>query len=79
MKKKIILILLCLVIGVAGIIVPKFLNEYKKSVTEKTTVYIPFNSTYTQMLDSLQKAVSDMESFAKVAKKASTTSRNNHF
>lgn len=71
MKKKIILILLCLFIGVAGIIVPKILNEYKKSVTEKTTVYIPLNSTYTQMLDSLQSAISDMESFEKVAKKAS--------
>ena len=71
MKKKLILISLCMLVGIAGIIVPKILNEYKKSVTEKTTVYIPLNATYTQMLDSLQNAISDIESFARVAKKAS--------
>ena len=71
MKKKIVLILLCLVIGVAGIIVPKILNEYKKSVTEKTTVYIPLNATYSQMLDSLKNVISDIESFAKVASRSS--------
>ncbi len=71
MKRKIIIIVLCILIGAAGIIVPKFLNEYKKSVTEKTTVYIPSNATYAQMLDSLGNAVSDMESFAKAAHNAS--------
>lgn len=71
MKKKILLILLCLLIGAAGIIAPRILNEYKKCVTEKTTVYIPLDATYTQMLDSLEQAISDSGSFAKVAAKAS--------
>ncbi len=71
MKKKILLILLCLLIGAAGIIAPRILNEYKKCVTEKTTVYIPLDATYTQMLDSLEQAMSDSGSFVKVAAKAS--------
>ncbi len=71
MKKKIAIILLCIFIGVSGIIVPKILNEYKKSVAEKTTVYIPLDATYSQMLDSLKNTLSDIASFDKVAQKAS--------
>lgn len=71
MKKKVILILLCLLIGVTGIVVPRILNEYKKSVKEKTTVYIPLDATYSQILDTLKNAVSDIVSFDKVAQKVS--------
>ena len=71
MKKKIILIFLCLFLGVAGVVVPNILNQYKKSVTVRTTVYIPLNASYSQLLDSLKTAVSDIESLAKVAGKAS--------
>lgn len=71
MKKTIIYILIGAVCGAASIFVPRFLNEYKKSVQEKTTVYIPLQATYSQMLDSVATAVGDMKSFEKVAKRAS--------
>ncbi len=71
MKKIIIYILIGAVCGAASIFVPRFLNEYKKSVQEKTTVYIPLQATYSQMLDSVATAVGDMKSFEKVAKRAS--------
>lgn len=71
MKKKIILVVAVLVCGVAGVIIPRILHRYKKTVTEKTTVYIPLKATYSQMLDSVATAVGDMESFKYVAEKAS--------
>lgn len=71
MKKTIIYILIGAVCGAASTFVPRFLNEYKKSVQEKTTVYIPLQATYSQMLDSVATAVGDMKSFEKVAKRAS--------
>ena len=71
MKKKIILIAAVIVCGIAGVIIPRILNQYKKTVTEKTTVYIPLDATYSQMLDSVATAVGDMESFKYAAQKAS--------
>ena len=74
MKKTIIYILVGVICGAASIFVPRFLNEYKKSVQEKITVYIPLQATYSQMLDSVATAVGDMKSFEKVAKSASLES-----
>lgn len=74
MKKTIIYILVGAVCGAASVFIPRFLNEYKKSVSEKTTVYIPLQATYFQMLDSVATAVGDMKSFEKVAKRASLES-----
>ena len=71
MKKRIILIVAVLVCGIAGVIIPRILNQYKKTVTEKTTVYIPLDATYSQALDSVATAVDDMESFKYAAQKAS--------
>ena len=71
MKKKILLVAAVIVCGAAGIIIPRIINQYKKTVTEKTTVYIPLDATYSQMLDSVATAVGDMESFKQVAQKAS--------
>ena len=75
MKKKLLLIVAVLLCGVAGVIVPRILNQYKKTVAEKTTVYIPLSATYSQMLDSVATAVGDMESFGKVAQNASLETR----
>lgn len=71
MKKIIILIVIGAVCGAAAIFVPRLLNEHRKSVVQKTTVYIPLNSSYEQVLDSLHKGISDIESFNKVAQRAS--------
>ena len=71
MKKIIIGSIIGAIIGVAAVAVPRYLNEYKKSVANKTTVYIPLESTYGQMLDSIATAVGDMKSFGKVAQRAS--------
>ena len=71
MKKAIFLILVGAVCGAAAIFVPKYLNENKKSVAAKHTVYIPLNATYPQMMDSVAKAVQHMVSFEKVAQIAS--------
>ena len=75
MKKIVILILIGAVCGAVAIFVPRILNEHKKSVAQKTTVYIPFNSTYEQVLDSLHKGISDIGSFNKVAQRASLQNR----
>ncbi len=71
MKKIILLILIGAFAGASAIFVPRYLNEYKRSVAQKTTVYIPLESTYEQMLDSVATAVGDMNSFSKVAQRAS--------
>ena len=71
MKKIIICSIIGAIIGVASVAVPRYLNEYKKSVAQKTTLYIPLESTYEQMLDSVATAVGDMNSFSKVARRAS--------
>lgn len=70
MKKVIFLILVGAVCGAAAIFIPRYLNESKKSVSEKHTVYIPLNSTYSQVMDSVATAVGDMASFKKVAQRA---------
>lgn len=67
--KRILLYTLAGVLCIAAaIIVPKYLNLYKKSVAHKTVVYIPLDATYEQMLDSVSTAVQHMESFNKAAK-----------
>ena len=71
MKKVILLIIAGAVSGAAALFVPRYLQEYKKNVAQKTTVYIPLESTYEQMLDSVATAVGDMNSFSKVAQRAS--------
>ena len=71
MKKAIIFTVLGAFCVAAAILVPRFLCEYKKSVVEKTIIYIPLQSTYNQMLDSVATAVQDMKSFEKAAKIAS--------
>ncbi len=70
MKKVIFLILVGAVCGAAAIFVPRYLNESKRSVVSKTTVYIPLQATYRQILDSVATAVQDMASFEKVAQRA---------
>ncbi len=67
MKRTIIYILVGALCGAASIFLPRLLNEYKKSVAEKTVVYIPIEASYTQMLDSLANALVDIKSFNKVA------------
>ena len=70
MKKFIIYFLVCAICGAAAIFVPRYLNETRKSVKEKSAVYIPLDATYQQLADSVATAVQDMESFLKVAKRA---------
>lgn len=70
MKKIIIYFLVGVLLGAATIFVPRFLNESDKSVLQKCTVYIPMESSYQQMLDSVATAVQNMKSFAKVADRA---------
>ena len=70
MKKFIIYFLVGAICGAAAILVPRYLNESRKSVQEKSAVYIPLDATYRQLADSVATAVQDMESFLKVAKRA---------
>lgn len=70
MKKTIFLILVGALCGAAAIFIPRYLNESKKSVAEKHTVYVPIGATYSQMIDSVATAVQDMKSFEKVAQRA---------
>ena len=71
MKKIILLIIVGAIAGTAAVFVPRLLNEYKKSVSEKKTLFIPPGSTYEQMLDTVATAVGDMKSFRKVAQRES--------
>lgn len=71
MKKIVFLILVGALCGAAAIFVPRYLDEYRKSIGERSVVYIPPGSTYGEMLDSLSKAVGNMDSFEKVAQRAS--------
>ena len=70
MKKTIFLILVGALCGAAAIFIPRYLNESKKGVAEKHTVYVPIGATYSQMIDSVATAVQDMKSFEKVAQRA---------
>ena len=69
MKKIILFLVIGALCGVASVFVPRILNENKKSVIQKATVYIPLNSSYGQMLDSIATAVGHMASFQKVAER----------
>ena len=73
MKKRLLpIIIIALIGGITGaFVIPRYLQEYKKSVAEKRILYIPPGSTYVQMLDTVATAVCDMKSFAKVAQRAS--------
>ena len=71
MKKIILLILVGAICGGASIFLPRYLQDYRKSIPAKKTVYIPLQATYSQMLDSIATAVGDMKSFAKVAQRHS--------
>ena len=71
MKKLILLVLVGAIAGAAAVFVPRYLQDYKKSVAQKTTLYIPLGSTYDQMLDSVATAMGDMNSFLKVAQRES--------
>lgn len=71
MKKTLLLIFIVAVGAIAAIFVPRYLNESKKNVPAKATVYIPLNATYTQLLDSVATAVEEIGSFEKVAQRAS--------
>ena len=68
MKKATIIIVLGVLCVAAAVLAPRYLCQYKKSVAEKTTIYIPLQSYYTQILDSVATAVQDMKSFEKAAK-----------
>ena len=70
MKKAVFLFIVGALAVAAAIFVPRYLQEYKKSVAEKSVLYIPLNSTYEQMLDTVSNAVADMNSFKKVAQRA---------
>ena len=70
MKKAIILIIIGAVCGAASFLVPRYLNEYKKSVEQKSVVFIPLGATYSQMLDSVATALNQIEPFRKVADRA---------
>lgn len=70
MKKVIFYIIIGAICGGASFLVPRYLNESKKSVEQKSVVFIPPNSTYQQMMDSVATAVGDMKSFDKVARMA---------
>lgn len=69
MKKIILLILVGAVCGGASIFLPRYLQDYRKSIPAKKTVYVPLQATYSQMLDSIATAVGDMNSFKKVAQR----------
>lgn len=69
MKKVIALILVGALCGGATIFLPRILQDYKKSIPAKKSVYIPLQATYSQMLDSIATAVDDMKSFKKVAQR----------
>ena len=69
MKKIVVYLVIGALCGVASVFVPRFLNDYKKSVISKTVVYIPLDSSYGQMMDSVATAVGHMASFQKVAKR----------
>ncbi len=69
MKKVIALILVGALCGGATIFLPRILQDYKKSIPAKKTVYIPLQATYSQMLDSIATAVDDMKSFKNVARR----------
>lgn len=71
MKKAIALFLVGALCGAAAIFLPRYLQDYKKSIPAKKTVYIPLQATYSQMLDSIATAVEDMKSFKKVAERNS--------
>ena len=70
MKKAVFLFIVGALAVAAAIFVPRYLQEYKKSVAEKRVLYIPLNSTYGKMLDTVSNAVADMNSFKKVAQRA---------
>lgn len=69
MKKVIALILVGALCGGATIFLPRILQDYKKSIPAKKSVYIPLKATYSQMLDSIATAVDDMKSFKNVARR----------
>lgn len=71
MKKIIFYIVIGAIFGAATFIVPRYLNESKKSVGEKSVLFIPLDASYSQVLDSLSTVVHDMNSFKKVAQRAS--------
>lgn len=71
MKKVVFLILVGALCGAATIFVPRFLDEYRKSVTARQVVYIPPGTTFAGMLDSLSKYMDNVGSFEKVAVRAS--------
>ena len=71
MKKIFLYIIIGALSATAAVVVPALLNQYKKNVPQKHVVYIPINSTYQQMLDSVATAVEDINSFAKTAKRES--------
>lgn len=75
MKKIIFYILVGAVFGAASFLVPRYLNESRKSVEHKRVIYIPLGATYEQALDSVATAVANMESFKKVASRASLESK----
>ena len=77
MKKIIAFCIVGAIIGVAAVAVPRYLNDYKKSVSCKKILYIPIGSTYEQLLDTVATAVCDMKSFKKVAQKASLSEKFN--
>jgi cell division protein YceG involved in septum cleavage len=77
MKKIIAFCIVGAIIGVAAVVVPRYLNDYKKSVSCKKILYIPIGSTYEQLLDTVATAVCDMKSFKKVAQKASLSEKFN--
>ena len=71
MKKRILYVIIGAILGALSVLVPNLLNQYKKNVPQKKTVYIPLESSYSQMLDSVAAAVEDISSFVKTAKKES--------
>lgn len=74
MKKALFYIIIGAICGAASFLVPRYLNEYKKSVGQKRVVFIPLDATYSQLLDSVSTAVLHMESFNKVASRANLES-----
>ena len=71
MKKIIIYILIGAVCGAAAIFVPRYLIQTKRPFQQKCTVYIPLNSTYDQLIDSLGTVLQDKETFRKFAEHSS--------
>ena len=74
MKKIIFYIVIGAIFGAATFIIPRYLNESKKSVGEKSVLFIPLDASYSQVLDSVSTAVMHMESFNKVASRANLES-----